>query len=234
MLYCDHTRMLELASVSGADMNDEQTVIVGIANGGIYGGTAGGGKISIYSGQWKACDITDMVQAAQKCKNGFTWQDDSWPTTQVPNMFLNVLIHEIGHAQGQLSDEYSYNIEEPQKLVRYNCHWSSSLVVPWQHWIDSGELEKPIAVCTYTNYFKPTAKRCLLGTGNAPEMCASCAETQTLSILKQTLELNGPRCPRSGETLVVVENDEQWYLTPGPIIVHHANLPHYIYRTCLS
>jgi len=211
MLNCDHQKMLELASFSGAEMADDQTVIVGVANGGVYGGTAAAGKISIYSGRWKACDITDLVQAAQKCKNGYTWLNDEYPTTQ-QNMFLNVLIHEIGHAQGELSDEYSYNLDEPQKLVRFNCHWSSTLAVPWQHWIDSGEIEAPTAVCSYTNYFKPTAKRCLLGSGRAPEMCAACAETQTLAIMKQTHELNGPRCPRSGETLVIVENDEEWII----------------------
>uniref|UniRef100_A0A7S1N2C3 EF-hand domain-containing protein n=1 Tax=Eutreptiella gymnastica TaxID=73025 RepID=A0A7S1N2C3_9EUGL len=125
-------------------------------------------------------------------------------------MFLNVFVHELAHAQASISDEYSYAQTENSKLTLSNCHWSQTSEVPWQHWIDAKELESPTSICTYTNYFKPTEKRCLMGDSTATEHCAACAETTILAIMKRTTELSGPRCPRLDETMVVVANDEPW------------------------
>jgi calcium-binding protein CML len=213
LLNCDHNKMLLLASESGADPST--TVIMTLVNDGIYGGTAGGGKASVYAGRWKSCqsgsDQTCQCTTAGGQQSCYSFADDDWNSnpSNLKNKFYNVFIHELGHAQAKLSDEYSYNIQETGQLQLYNCWWSSSLP-PWQHWISQGELAGPTSVCSYTNYFKPTAKRCLMGGASVPEMCAACAEVSILSIFKYTSELAGARCPRPDETLVIVANDDVW------------------------
>ena len=113
-----------------------------------------------------------------------------------------------------------------------NCYWATSGAVPWQHWIQSGELEAPSATgCRFKNYYKPTGSRCLMGSPFVAEMCASCAEAQVLAIFRQTAELSGARCPRPDETLVVVANADKWhvalsrdYFTGGKLLLRDLSL----------
>ena len=60
------------------------------------------------TGRWKPC-----IDLSPICQNGWTFADDDWVDGDAPigNKFYNVFLHELGHAQAKLSDEYSYGYD---------------------------------------------------------------------------------------------------------------------------
>ena len=115
LLTCDWGKMLALASVTGAD--PATTTAVALVNDGIYGGVAvlSGGLTALYTGNWGSCDKLTKSEEALICQNGFTFADDSYPA-DTPSKFLNVLVHEVAHAQGGVSDEYASHTDESRQV----------------------------------------------------------------------------------------------------------------------
>eukprot|EP00759_Apiculatamorpha_spiralis_P058992 PhF_6_TR956/c0_g1_i2/m.1791 len=70
-------------------------------------------------------------------------------------LMVHVMLHELGHADADLTDEYDYGFDEPTIQPLVNCHYSKTEKVPWQAWIDRKILPSPRQVCSFTNYYKP-------------------------------------------------------------------------------
>jgi hypothetical protein len=116
-----------------------------------------------------------------------------------------VFIHEVGHASASLADEYDYGTKEENRVDLENCYWSNT-DPPWSSWILNGILQQPSPVCTYTNYFKPTDKACLMES-DQKAMCPVC----TAAVLRQNFEfglsLAAPRYPSPYEELILVAGE---------------------------
>lgn len=118
--------------------------------------------------------------------------------------FLGLYIHEMGHADGGLLDEYDYGVTEPsQPKGLENCHWTDTNP-PWQRWIDLGKVGAPAPVCAYSNFYKPTNQTCQMFSNVLhKEYCSVCQEQQALHIFTDSRDLTSPRCPVNHEWLYV-------------------------------
>eukprot|EP01060_Flectonema_neradi_P004673 TRINITY_DN13051_c0_g1_i1.p1 TRINITY_DN13051_c0_g1~~TRINITY_DN13051_c0_g1_i1.p1 ORF type:complete len:1021 (+),score=191.80 TRINITY_DN13051_c0_g1_i1:110-3172(+) len=150
--------------------------------------------------------------------------------------FEKVLIHEMGHAAAQLSDEYDYGFTEEEDLDLTNCDKSYSNP-SWKDWkakwdqMQPGTAHNPVQVCGYSNYYRPTGgdkgdATCLMKSSGRPRLCDVCREGMLNNgIFSGNFSLASPRCPVEWETLVVGE-DDTGYLHINPTI-----LDKYMYDT---
>lgn len=115
-------------------------------------------------------------------------------------MFV-VLVHEIGHAGFDLSDEYDYGITESKQVAMKNCHHTNT-DTPWNAWILSGILPRPSSVCTYSNYYKSTPGTCLMES-DQKTMCPVCREAVLTHMYTTGINLASPRWPSQYETVYV-------------------------------
>eukprot|EP01059_Diplonema_ambulator_P011106 TRINITY_DN21077_c0_g1_i1.p1 TRINITY_DN21077_c0_g1~~TRINITY_DN21077_c0_g1_i1.p1 ORF type:complete len:1319 (+),score=377.18 TRINITY_DN21077_c0_g1_i1:30-3959(+) len=201
-LFCDVQKALNLAETSPAKprtANKDNTVMAILVNDGEYGG---GGMFS--------------TTARLACfYNGFNY-DDSGERTK----FGSLLYHELGHAWGDLFDEYDMLITEPTVIPLKNCVSPLSPTIPWQGWIDKaktdsslGILQTPVTPCGYTNYLKPS-QNCIMSKLTDGRMCPVCREAVSLQMYRSKLSLLWPSCPLP---------DEIVYLPSGGSIVLHLN-----------
>eukprot|EP01064_Diplonema_japonicum_P000179 TRINITY_DN10123_c0_g2_i2.p1 TRINITY_DN10123_c0_g2~~TRINITY_DN10123_c0_g2_i2.p1 ORF type:complete len:1138 (+),score=207.10 TRINITY_DN10123_c0_g2_i2:461-3874(+) len=201
-LFCDTQKVLNLAETSPAKprtLNKRNTVIAVLVNDNQYGG---GG---LYSPSAKiGCFY-----------NGFDFND----ATQ-KQKFASLLFHELGHAWGDLFDEYDMQITEPSIVALKNCVSPQSTTIPWQGWIDKSTtdtslnmLANPVTPCGYSNYKKPSTN-CLMGKLTDGRMCPVCREAVTLEMYASTMSLMWPSCPLP---------DEIVHLATGQSIVLHLN-----------
>lgn len=97
---------------------------------------------------------------------------------------MRAVIHEMGHSDGNLADEYSYEVSSDPPLWGSefpNCGTSSD-DTPWEHWIESeSEGVGVFPVCSYTDYFRPTESSCLMRELQ-DEFCVVCRESLVRTI----------------------------------------------------
>eukprot|EP00754_Rhynchopus_humris_P004116 Rhum_TRINITY_DN12117_c0_g1::Rhum_TRINITY_DN12117_c0_g1_i1::g.49426::m.49426 len=177
LLGCDWERVLVMASYApSAD------VIVVLVNHGVYGGTGDPGP-------------TPTTEAAKRVGVATIYNGADLPL---------LMVHEVGHAFGGLSDEYSYGIEEPTDLGLVNCSPDKN---KWRRWAEKGKADLlPSRPCAYTNYYRPTEGSCLMG-APYPRMCSVCKEQMVHSFYRRDIDTAGPRCPLPAETVVLAEED---------------------------
>ena len=118
-----------------------------------------------------------------------------------------LLVHELGHAFAGLSDEYSYGIEESSDLGLKNCAFDPNS--QWNEFRDDGFdvdqiYSKP---CSYSNYYKPTSERCLMGRSYS-SMCSICKHEMSLAFYDTEPDMGSPRCPLPGEIIYLTQEDE--------------------------
>eukprot|EP00992_Anisonema_acinus_P015560 TRINITY_DN9793_c0_g1_i1.p1 TRINITY_DN9793_c0_g1~~TRINITY_DN9793_c0_g1_i1.p1 ORF type:complete len:1087 (+),score=250.18 TRINITY_DN9793_c0_g1_i1:46-3306(+) len=126
----------------------------------------------------------------------------------------SVLIHELGHADALLSDEYDYDFNEKRNIGDLpNCFYQST-GVPWAHWVGHGGIGAPVAQCSYSNYYRPTTAGCLMNLQTVTSFCAVCAEAQLRAIYRDMAATSiAPRCPGPTEVMVITNTPgERQYL----------------------
>eukprot|EP00759_Apiculatamorpha_spiralis_P000805 PhF_6_TR10354/c1_g1_i1/m.16022 len=114
----------------------------------------------------------------------------------------HVFLHETGHADGDLMDEYDLGFEEPGQQVIPNCAFDPASP-PWKAW--GTKLGTPKQVCSYTNYFKAVGS-CIME-ALYPGLCVVCREAIIRSLFKKKFDLFAPRCPMPGEIVVLMPSD---------------------------
>ena len=177
MLGCDWQKVMELASYAPAS-----DLVVVLVNHNVYGGTGDPGPPN--------------AEHSARIGVATIYNGKDMPL---------LLVHEVGHAFGGLSDEYSYGVSEETDLELVNCSPDKN---KWAKWVEKGEADAmPVQPCSYTNYFRPTAKSCLMGAAH-PVMCAVCKEQMSLSMYKKKIDISAPRCPLDAETVVLTDADE--------------------------
>ena len=178
-LVCDLTKSLTMAAQAPPVPRLTTNVVVVIVNEERYGGAA------VYS---------DTIKATY-FYNGALRADDK-------QRMGSLMYHELGHAMGNLMDEYSYEIPETRQLPLANCYWSQTNV-PWKGWVDKGRADRePTAVCAYTNYFKPTTT-CIMSKLLNPQPCAVCTEATVRSMYWNGMSHFAPLCPHRFEIIYV-------------------------------
>eukprot|EP00993_Chasmostoma_nieuportense_P000499 NODE_145_length_2943_cov_24.387074_g135_i0.p1 GENE.NODE_145_length_2943_cov_24.387074_g135_i0~~NODE_145_length_2943_cov_24.387074_g135_i0.p1 ORF type:complete len:685 (-),score=198.74 NODE_145_length_2943_cov_24.387074_g135_i0:333-2387(-) len=127
---------------------------------------------------------------------------------------VQLLIHELGHADADLSDEYDYNMVESATLPLKNCHHTNA-PTPWDHLRSDpsnpswGVLNRgPVKGCSYSNYWRPTPEHCLMHLKDVKELCPVCAENALRAIYRDLTNLASPRCPRNHETVIITEGGQ--------------------------
>lgn len=119
-------------------------------------------------------------------------------TTYSGSKMLVIFQHEMGHASASLADEYDYGYTEAIQVPMPNCYWQE-FNTPWQVMVNIFVVPKPTRVCTYTNYFKPTAGTCLMESEKS-EYCAVCKYNVARSMFDKGINLASPRFPSQYET----------------------------------
>eukprot|EP00754_Rhynchopus_humris_P006094 Rhum_TRINITY_DN12983_c0_g1::Rhum_TRINITY_DN12983_c0_g1_i1::g.55955::m.55955 len=175
-------------------------LILTLVNDPEYGGAGGGGQAALY---------TNNAQSAK---------DDR---------FEKVLIHEMGHAAADLSDEYDYGFTEERELTLTNCVKSpSKLPAAWSYFKARGTVPAaPAKVCSYSNYYRPTPSEkgqqtCLMASSGRPRLCDVCREGMLEDGLfkdGRKVDLTVPRCPLATETMVV-QKDQLGYVHINPML----------------
>eukprot|EP00756_Hemistasia_phaeocysticola_P027552 Hpha_TRINITY_DN16124_c0_g1::TRINITY_DN16124_c0_g1_i1::g.3236::m.3236 len=129
-------------------------------------------------------------------------------------MMLQVLIHELGHAIADASDEYDYGFTEDKDLKLVNCVKDVNNP-PWQAWLNENPVPpslKATAVCSYTNFYRPSPgddkQTCLMYKSSIVRMCPVCRaafieKLFTSSGQPRPVDLGAPACPLEDETLLV-------------------------------
>ena len=210
---CDIAKATALVTVSPAPIkaDPDRVIIIVIVNTNIYGGSARYDPGKLHLGHF--FNNFDLGEADQRRR------------------MLSLVDHEIGHAFGNLMDEYSIGVAEPKERNLSNCEFSAPNAGPpsavrWNHWRDLRRqagtvatfqklysndlrgtinwdvLSVPEAVCGFTNYYKANSN-CMMQRLNDYFMCPVCREAATLSVFKKTFELTWPRRPLFDMTLLV-------------------------------
>ena len=237
-IYCDNGLAQAQAAVAPPDTlgNPDRTIIVVIANTNAYGGTGLFHLGVIHVGAFY---------------NGFDLLTDG-STQFTPRKYLSLVSHEVGHAMGRLSDEYSFGFDEPQNIEVANCEAPTSGGIPnpisWQNWIDIfanptekakyvgsvtnpnfGVATTPVQVCGYDNYYKPN-ENCMMNRLNDYFMCPVCREAATFQVMKLTnFAYQWPRFPLEDQVLVIprtLTNSSSSIITVSSGVVLH--LPQYL------
>uniref|UniRef100_A0A7S1QQT3 EF-hand domain-containing protein n=1 Tax=Neobodo designis TaxID=312471 RepID=A0A7S1QQT3_NEODS len=198
---CDPALSVALAAASPADVtgDPDRCVIVNLVNTHLYGGSASGRALGKYQ-------LGNFF-------NGFDLNDGDHR-----KRMLSLTNHELGHAFGDLMDEYSLGIPEPSGRVFANCEAEGNVPsrMKWQPWIDLknsmgaaafkaqyapdvsdstwGILNSPEAVCGYTNYYKANTN-CMMHRLRDFFMCPVCREASTKHVLRVRFDLEWPRKP---------------------------------------
>lgn len=208
---CDKGRVWSLASYAPSGVNasvaarrgivGEMLVLV-VVNSRTYGGTGSAGVAVV-----AALDSSDRAK------------------------MLNVAIHELGHAQAGLADEYSFGTTTQARLYWPNCQpIQQSEKVPWNPWIPNGvtsfpsgsalkpgegthnyfpqsdSLPLPVPVCIYDNYYKPTSK-CIMSSTSNSRFCPACRQALILSFYESGLALHNAACPQPQEITVITTTE---------------------------
>eukprot|EP01063_Lacrimia_lanifica_P039009 TRINITY_DN8445_c0_g1_i1.p1 TRINITY_DN8445_c0_g1~~TRINITY_DN8445_c0_g1_i1.p1 ORF type:complete len:1403 (+),score=520.35 TRINITY_DN8445_c0_g1_i1:105-4313(+) len=177
MLNCDWGRVLELASFAPSS-----DLVVVFVNADVYGGTGDPGPPN--------------VAPEERVGVAMLYNGESMPL---------LLVHEVGHAFGGLSDEYSYGVAEPSDLGLINCSPDKNKFAAWAA---LGEADpNALQPCSYTNYYRPTKNRCLMG-AVYHKMCAVCKEGMVQAMYKKPIDLTQPRCPLEDELVQLAPDDE--------------------------
>ncbi|KAJ9469437.1 hypothetical protein DIPPA_32010 [Diplonema papillatum] len=124
--------------------------------------------------------------------------------------FANLLFHELGHAWGNLFDEYDMNIVEPNVVDLANCaHPSLAGNLPWQPWVEKAKSDPsllisadPAAGCGYSNYLRPSTD-CLMWKSSSERLCPVCREAVTKQLYATRFSLLWPICPLPDEIVQV-------------------------------
>lgn len=231
---CDRNIAAALVEVSPAPFkNDpERVVIISIVNTFIYGGSA------VY--------IPGKMHFANFF-NGF-----SLDIAQDKERMLSLTDHEIGHALGNLMDEYSVGVPEPTGRKLRNCQVGSGgppsgSSLQWADWMTARKgagsqtafvakygndfmggvnfdvLATPEAVCGFTNYYKPNAN-CMMNRLNDYFMCPVCREEATLQLFKSAnFTYDFPRWPFRDQVLLVSETSSDNTLDTSDTVLVHLN-----------
>eukprot|EP00759_Apiculatamorpha_spiralis_P022761 PhF_6_TR26701/c0_g1_i5/m.38993 len=179
-LSCDATLSVALASRAPPQPGTPNTIIVVLVNEGQYGGAAA------YSYSTK---ITYFYNGALELGND-------------EQKMASLLYHELGHATGDLIDEYDYGMQEYRKVRTNNCHWQNT-DMPWMGWVKKGKADQiPSSPCGYTNYFKSTTS-CIMEKLRNPAPCAVCAEATVQHLYNNGMGHFAPLCPHRYEILYV-------------------------------
>eukprot|EP01006_Ploeotia_vitrea_P058170 TRINITY_DN68911_c0_g1_i1.p1 TRINITY_DN68911_c0_g1~~TRINITY_DN68911_c0_g1_i1.p1 ORF type:complete len:1187 (-),score=121.32 TRINITY_DN68911_c0_g1_i1:87-3647(-) len=219
LLNCNWKAMRDLAFTT-VPVNAETTTMIAFVNDVVHGGSGGWRATTLYAGEWTPCDPNKRAATGSTCvvvraDDGQGMQTVGWEP--IDDNYLRVFIHEIGHADVDLADEYSYGNAEEQDVPLLNCH-ATDVDVPWKNWIISANSDAvlrrlgvlaPSPVCSYTNYYKPTEGLCLMDVQASNEYCAQCAEDVIRAIYRETQSLAAPRCPGEDETLVITTRNER-------------------------
>lgn len=119
--------------------NPDKTVVVVMVNTGIYGGSAVFKRGSFHVGHFyqgydppTKAQMGDVPCIADPCPGGVWTYDRS--------KFASLVKHEIGHAYGNLFDEYDVGISETKNMNLLNCQYPtngppSAAAVNWSYWI---------------------------------------------------------------------------------------------------
>jgi hypothetical protein len=200
---CNIELSMALASVSPAPVktDPDRCVVVVIVNTNLYGGSAmyRRGLLHLghfYRGYTGSLTMTDVGQASDYDELKFN----------------SLVKHELGHAFGNLFDEYDIGISEPTDQPLLNCQSPQGVGhFKWQYWQSllaqtnspyqlSGQSDfkvssQPLSVCGYSNYYKPTS-RCMMNAVRDYFYCPVCREAATRTILNPGTSFQWPRVPR--------------------------------------
>eukprot|EP01062_Namystynia_karyoxenos_P074952 TRINITY_DN7205_c0_g2_i1.p1 TRINITY_DN7205_c0_g2~~TRINITY_DN7205_c0_g2_i1.p1 ORF type:complete len:1455 (+),score=429.08 TRINITY_DN7205_c0_g2_i1:81-4367(+) len=226
-LFCNPTATLALADTApcGA-LGKENVVVVVLVNAPLYGGAA----------------TYRLTQRLGFFSTAFYDLEDPDDIGQ----FGSLLVHELGHCFANLLDEYDTGTTESAHRDTPNCHWSPDpQQVSWAGWIrmltagflfpapgggQRGLLQEderffkvspePIAVCGYTNYYRPSGE-CLMEalTKNkvVPRLCPVCREASLRMVFQTGLDLTYPKCPLPNERLYVTNSSGVYIFVNGAI-----------------
>jgi hypothetical protein len=207
-VFCDRSLSIALAATTPADVigDPDRNVIVNLVNTAIYGGSALSIPGKLHFGNFF---------------NGFDLND-----VEERKRMLSLVDHELGHAFGDLMDEYSIGISEPNDRKLSNCEYSAGPNPKWKHWIDikndnpsgwasvygagitaasKGEwsvLDVPQGVCGFTNYYKAN-EQCMMHRLSDFFMCPVCREAATRAVLRVDFEREWPRKPLKDVVTVI-------------------------------
>eukprot|EP00754_Rhynchopus_humris_P039896 Rhum_TRINITY_DN22974_c0_g1::Rhum_TRINITY_DN22974_c0_g1_i1::g.176734::m.176734 len=202
-LFCDLQRVLALAETSPAKPKSQHrgnTVVTVLVNSQKYGGggTFSGGGLTKVGVFYTGLNLEDEGEKQK---------------------YASLLFHELGHAWGDLADEYDTGVAEPSVKKQLNCV-APGQPIPWQAWIDKSKAEpaldidqSPTAPCGFSNYLKPS-QSCIMSKLSADRMCPVCREAVTKQMYATKFSLLWPTCPLP---------DEIVHMPPGSTITLHAN-----------
>ena len=201
-LFCSIPKVLDLAETSPAkpkSLHVGHTIVVVLVNDAQYGG---GGLFSSNAHIGCFYNGMDISDASQKTR------------------YASLLFHELGHAWGDLFDEYDLSIDEPTEKILKNCASPLTQPIPWQAWIDKAALDTtigvsavPTAPCGYSNFLRPSTD-CLMEGLNSLRMCPICSEAITKQMYATSFSLMWPICPLP---------DEIVHILAGGIVTLHVN-----------
>eukprot|EP01065_Artemidia_motanka_P012797 TRINITY_DN17065_c0_g1_i1.p1 TRINITY_DN17065_c0_g1~~TRINITY_DN17065_c0_g1_i1.p1 ORF type:complete len:1001 (+),score=156.46 TRINITY_DN17065_c0_g1_i1:87-3005(+) len=147
---------------------------------------------------WIVVLVNDVEYGGSACC-GVTW-------LYTGGMMNQVLIHELGHAIGDASDEYDYGFTESSALPLKNCALDKSKP-NWGAWLQTPPVPAEFSamqVCSYTNYYRPTDQSCLMYKSSLPRMCPVCREAVIQGLFAaRGVDLAAPICPMMDEQLVI-------------------------------
>eukprot|EP01013_Petalomonas_cantuscygni_P025123 TRINITY_DN46976_c0_g1_i1.p1 TRINITY_DN46976_c0_g1~~TRINITY_DN46976_c0_g1_i1.p1 ORF type:complete len:1017 (-),score=247.70 TRINITY_DN46976_c0_g1_i1:238-3288(-) len=239
-LSCDYLKLLALGSGTGAD------VIVALVNDAIHGGTGGrAGSVGVAS----LCNGNAMTNTfVHELGHAFTELSDeySYGISQDRSVRLTNCA-EGGSARRGASEEGASaagagaEASSTRASAEAGSASRASSTVPWNRWrpavlgsrgmtsgpagtpVEDEVLQQPSAVCSFTNYAKPTNGQCIMENGGENTFCAVCRDAAVEATTGRAGAAAAPRLPLPAETVVLSSNstssDAEVSLFVGKILV---------------
>ncbi|KAJ9473476.1 hypothetical protein DIPPA_28173 [Diplonema papillatum] len=199
-LRCTRTLASALADTSPAAPEMTNTVVIILVNDDVYGGTG------LFSTSLRLATLYNRFEGNLA-------------------VATSLLLHEIGHAVTDLSDEYTVDAEEEGRncgppfadiydsskpLCEKNC--AAFQENPgWQGWIDAGLVPSaPAAGCYFKNFFRPGMLAdgpCLMEGISGDRLDPVCREASALQLYTNGMNLTHPACPNPDLAIVFVSQN---------------------------